>query len=407
MGAAMNHVAVEFLQQLRPGGPWVLTAIVPDGATSTITARAPEEVERFIKQHNGKRNLYYSPNPTRAPLITKARKTDIAAIEYVLADVDPNDDETPEAAKARYRRQLDGNRKPTALVDSGNGLQGLFKLEMRIELGEPIRQNGKLAFGPEAAGLVNEVEERTEALLLEMGGKAGTQNIDRILRLPGTTNLPNKKKRAQGRLECESKLLWFGARTYSLANLAPQRKSNGHDQFEDFGKDYLDKVIKDGCYEDFNDDRSNAVWFVVNEMLRRQHKPEEIVAVLLDRDNRVSEHIYDQDSPEEYAQRQVRQAMEDQAAKIDAAVSRSDFDLLDPWAKHIVPAFAVDILAPVVREFVTTQAEVIGCDLSSMAMITLCAISGAINHKIRVKMIRNSDGWVPRPRLWVLLYGDA
>jgi len=31
--------AVVFLQRLRPGGPWVLTAIAPDGPTETITTQ--------------------------------------------------------------------------------------------------------------------------------------------------------------------------------------------------------------------------------------------------------------------------------------------------------------------------------------------------------------------------------
>jgi hypothetical protein len=33
------QIAVDFLEKLRPDGPWVLTAIIPDGLTDTITAR--------------------------------------------------------------------------------------------------------------------------------------------------------------------------------------------------------------------------------------------------------------------------------------------------------------------------------------------------------------------------------
>src|SRR5262245_30912311 len=99
-GAAMSaniKEAVNFLEALRPGGPWLLTAIVPDGKTTTQTLRNAKKVETFLDKHDGKRNLYYSVNPTRTALSKKAAKTDIAAIEYALADLDPNAGETSEA----------------------------------------------------------------------------------------------------------------------------------------------------------------------------------------------------------------------------------------------------------------------------------------------------------------------
>ena len=65
MKANTHTISVEFLQQLRPEGPWVLTAIIPDGSTTTITARNADEVDDFVRKHDGKRNLYYSVNPTR------------------------------------------------------------------------------------------------------------------------------------------------------------------------------------------------------------------------------------------------------------------------------------------------------------------------------------------------------
>ena len=45
--------------------------------------------------------------------------------------------------------------------------------------------------------------------MVRLGSKAGTQNIDRILRLPGTTNLPNKKKLNTGRVACPTRLIRF------------------------------------------------------------------------------------------------------------------------------------------------------------------------------------------------------
>jgi hypothetical protein len=37
--------SVEFLEKLRPGGPWVLAAIVPDGTPTTITAKTSKEAQ--------------------------------------------------------------------------------------------------------------------------------------------------------------------------------------------------------------------------------------------------------------------------------------------------------------------------------------------------------------------------
>ena len=204
-------VAINFLEQLRPGGPWVLTAITPDGPTITITAHSASEVDLFVCEHNGKRNQYYSVNPTRMPMSKKAAKKDIAAVEYLLGDLDPRNDETSEAAKARYSEQLNGDFEPkaTAIVDSGNGIQCLWKLNPSIPL------NNASEF------VIADVEARSAALMLRLGAKAGTQNIDRILRLPGTINLPNKAKLKAGRVPCPTKLIAFNGARYSLDAFPP------------------------------------------------------------------------------------------------------------------------------------------------------------------------------------------
>jgi hypothetical protein len=63
-----RNEATEFLEMLRPGGPWVLTAIIPDGTTDTITAQTADEARAFVATYYGQRNLYYSVNPTRKPM---------------------------------------------------------------------------------------------------------------------------------------------------------------------------------------------------------------------------------------------------------------------------------------------------------------------------------------------------
>jgi len=171
----------------------------------------------------------------------KAAKTDIATVEYALADLDPADGETSDAAKARYLAQFENTfePKPTAVIDSGNGIQCLWRLKKRITLGEPtwvekqVTKNGEtktervLEFLPEDQAKIDDVEARVAAVMLRLGSKAGTQNIDRILRLPGTTNLPNAKKRRQGRGTAATKLIEFNGATVRLEDLPKDAAGSG------------------------------------------------------------------------------------------------------------------------------------------------------------------------------------
>jgi predicted P-loop ATPase len=77
-------------------------------------------------------------------------------------------------------------------------------------------------------------------------------------------------------------------------------------------EDEIEDIIKNGCGGRFEGDRSRAVWFVINELLRRGFYEELIETRLLDKDNRISEHVYDQaGSPEQYVRRQVEKAIKD------------------------------------------------------------------------------------------------
>ena len=325
-GAEQFSEAISFLEQLRPNGPWVLTAITPDGPTQTITAHTAAEIDLFVREHNGKRNIYYSVNPTRTPMSRKAAKTDIAAIELLLSDLDPRDDETSEQAKVRYSDQLNGafEPKPSAIVDSGNGIQCLWKLKDRIVLGVPLEttdETGKTVrkFLPEDQAKIDDVEARTAALMIQLGSKAGTQNVDRILRLPGTINIPNAKKKRTGRTECPTKLISFHDVRYSLdAFPKPEPKEKAapeddkHRDEQQDAEDKLKRIIRLGENGEFKGDRSSAVWWVVNEMLRRGYMDRTIVSTLLDRANKISEHVYDQQNPRTYVEKQVAKAKKDQ-----------------------------------------------------------------------------------------------
>jgi predicted P-loop ATPase len=70
----------------------------------------------------------------------------------------------------------------------------------------------------------------------------------------------------------------------------------------------VDDVIANGEQSLFKGDRSRATWFVIHELIRRGMDDDAIVAVLLDRGNRISEHVYDQRDPGKYARRQIDRA---------------------------------------------------------------------------------------------------
>ena len=328
MSSAPIEVAVDFLKQLRPGGPWVVTAIVPDGGTTTQTFAADDEIglRKFISNHNGTRNLYYSVNPTRGAMSRKASKADIAAVEFVLSDLDPRDDEKSADAKARYLAQLNETfePQPTAIIDSGNGLQAIWRLTEPIVLPEPAPgkdAKGKLMLSPEAAAMIADIEARSEALMLGLGSKAGTQNVDRILRLPGTTNLPNRKKKKDGRVACPTKLIQFNGAAHSLdafplPEAAPQRKKtrSGSKQSKiDVDalpiSDRMKKLIR-GVHDPEHryESRSEAVFAVLIAMVGGGCADDQIEAVLMDPGCAVSSHVLDQPRPSEYLARQITRA---------------------------------------------------------------------------------------------------
>jgi hypothetical protein len=203
--------AVRFLQRLAPNRSWVLTAIVPDGVTLTSTFSNVEDARRFVANHNVAKNTYYSINPTKTALSRKASKQDIARVEYLHVDADPGPDETPEEFKARMRPRIVLYKpKPTFIIDSGNGIQMLWQLREAVEI---INND-----------VIEDVEARNHALALAFDAKPLTRNIDRLFRLPGTTNFPNRSKRDLGRMECKAKLLKHNEVAYSLSEFPPYRQ---------------------------------------------------------------------------------------------------------------------------------------------------------------------------------------
>lgn len=307
---ADTPAALDFLNNLAPGGRAQLTAIEPDSnkiITRSFEAADQQGRRRFVDEHQAKMGLYYALNPLRRPLNKKATKADVEAAEWLHVEVDPQIDpilskEEKHARLTKERARIRGifehfEPRPTVLVDSGGGYQGAWHLAARI---------------------LCDVAETYNKMLAERLGGDHCWNVDRILRLPGTVNLPNEKKRKQGRSVAPAKVVWFDDTAYTLDDFAAL-KPNGADTPS--GKDAagaattIDTLpvsgrIKDlirgiGDPEHRYKSRSEAVFAVLVAMAGAGCDDSAISAVMLDEALPIGAHVREQRNPQRYLARQI------------------------------------------------------------------------------------------------------
>lgn len=354
MSAPTN--AIDFLKTLHPDGPWVITAINPEqagGRTETETFAPDEEdgARRFIDKWNGKWNLYFTHNRVDRKMCKKPERIDIAWLDHLHVDLDPNrwTEEVKLSPEEFIKEEQDriltllteklpvGVPKPTFVVFSGGGYQAFWKLA------EPIKLDGTLD-GAENAKLWNVELER-------IFGADHCHNIDRIMRLPGTINIPNAKKAKGGRKHVEAGVVYMDienvhdissfVKSPNLKQPSGRTNQNGissikadvtgnverlvdvHDLDKHTAdgqpiKDNIKRIIQLG-WDDQDEsadakprsDRSVWVYHAVCDLIRRGVPDQIILSVLLDTDFRISDHVYDQkQGAEKYAIRQIMRAKE-------------------------------------------------------------------------------------------------
>jgi len=156
---------------------------------------------------------------------------------------------------------------------------------------------------PKANGMSIEIYRRADRYITisgaQIGGTAELANIDAQIDAVAA-KLDNSKQQKQAQ---------------------PENKTKHHD---------LDSLIRNGCGDDFGGDRSRAVWYVINQLLKQGRTADEIVVVLLDHSNGISAHIYDQKKPEAYARRQVEKAQKERADETSADTEIKRLAALNP-----------------------------------------------------------------------------
>lgn len=176
--------AADFLTELFGHQPIHLTAIIPDGAARAQSFDEPLDVQNWVNYQNQTSNIYFSVNSVPAELNKKAKKTDLQFLRALHIDLDPDKTADKDTERARLAVVIEGmSPKPTAVVDSGNGYACYWVFK------QPV---------PATDESIEWLEGMNRALAIEYGGDMGTWNADRIMRLPGTINYPNAKKKQYG-----------------------------------------------------------------------------------------------------------------------------------------------------------------------------------------------------------------
>jgi hypothetical protein len=305
MVTAMTDVseALDFLENVFGNRDRHLVAIEAGGNPKKIVGRFfdPHDsgVASWVSGHNQKYGIYYTVNELSDQFQgSKPTKGDVAKARFLHVDIDSEDG---------FERLAAFEPNPTCVMMSGGGYQGLWRLK------EP------------SENLVA-IEAINKKLAAALGGDSC---IDRLLRLPGTMNLPDERKRARGREPTAAYLVddltdWelaYAAKDF--AHLPDPKeegpKGNGHADSEsafDLAKlpPRLRNTIKLGRYEDYAS-RSEAVFAAACGLVRENIADDDIVAVLLAPTYKISEHVLDQPNPAAYARRQARNARDKAGAR--------------------------------------------------------------------------------------------
>lgn len=186
-----TDAAVQFLNRWHAAFPRLITAIHPDTRRVLTATFQPGEEDRmaaFIEARQGIDNLYFTANVVLKPYNggVKPKKDDISLAISLFVDIDPPPGVDLQEARASILARLRAHLiPPSVIVFSGGGYQAFWRLA------EPVPLNGN-------AANIAVVEARSRKLAYELGGDH-VQNVDRLMRLPGTLNVPDAKKIAKGR----------------------------------------------------------------------------------------------------------------------------------------------------------------------------------------------------------------
>lgn len=328
--------AIDFLKKFAPKGPWTLTCISTDKKSLNTSVFLPGGESRlfdWLEMYNGQRNIYFSVNETRCEITQKAKKEDIVRAGWLHVDIDPPDGVDIKEAQYDILENLTGKLpkglpKPTLIIYSGGGYQAFWRLETPVEIDCSVEKGEQF--------------ELYNKRLEQVFGGDHCFNVDRIMRLPGTVNIPDAKKLKKGRTEALAAVMEFNANSYSLSDFkkaqevqleGPTRDTSGSSTVQvnipgniervlDLAEldkwevsDRLKVIIAQGHHPDQpkEGDNSRSAWlFDCCCGLVRANVPDEVIySILTDSEWGISSSILENKArAHKYAVRQITRAKE-------------------------------------------------------------------------------------------------
>lgn len=317
----------EALRLIHPEGPWHVSAKREKGFTGKVYAPDAEGgAAGWAVAKNATLNAYVSIAALRPGWQgDKATKEDVGSVGWLWVDVDPRPGEELEPERARILANLTTNLPkgvppPSAIIDSGRGFWGLWRLAQPVVMPPADSDGWDVARAS--------VEDRNRGLELAFGADR-CHNMERVMRLPGTVN-----RKPGGRL---ARVVRADASVFDLTAFpaVPDPKAGaavavagrgapvavagpvGRVNLDDLAgvSDRTRALIVQGMDPDDPakwDNRSDLVLHVLCDLIRADVSDDDMLAVILDPDFGVSAHVRDQPKPESYARRQVQRALERQ-----------------------------------------------------------------------------------------------
>lgn len=311
--ALSSQAAVDWLTGWLPTGPWTVVEAHPDKPASGWVAATfvPETVAQlldWLEARNGTSNLYFTVNTPRPGVRTTPSRGDIVSINALHVDVDlPKGTPPSEAAFAAILARLRTiTPEPTAITFSGGGYQAFWLFDVPLPADKYVDQ---------IEGLIDALEKKIPA--------DNCHNANRLMRLPGTLNLPNATKRARGRTPAEAYVVevdwsrrWLLAHDPAPrpADEAPADEAPGEaePQLADLPAK-LRRAIRTGDATEYGNDRSRLVWYAIRILIRLGWSDQSILPFLVDQRYKLSAHCLAQPNPQSYAARQLAKARQEVA----------------------------------------------------------------------------------------------